>query len=312
MRQAPSRAASPDGRDRIERMRASDAFHRTGVVQETDAGAAWVLVDPGRHRLEVWRREGRGLASYAASATRLDAAVFTNGPMMGKRLPSGRKLSRTSAAADAAVSVLVLAASGAAVGHVTGQRRPFAAAGAAVGAVRAWRRCFAGWSSCGAAASAANALRERATFDEEGRRHAWLGRFGPGFASYAVGHGDLPHDVTEGVGGLILLVRDFAVVSPGASEDEPGFDLAQLGRKRGVVAWALIPLEQPGEGLLAILGSRQLDAATAAHALAAAGARDAVAADQSSCAMMGARTAFLVGPPPLHRQAMQTYGMGCR
>jgi hypothetical protein len=27
--------------------------------------------------------------------------------------------------------------------------------------------------------------------------------------------------------------------------------------------------------------------------------------------MMGLRRTFLVGPPPLHRQAMQTYGLCC-
>jgi hypothetical protein len=65
-------------------------------------------------------------------------------------------------------------------------------------------------------------------------------------------------------------------------------------------------------GVIVVLGSREaLDAETAARVLARLGARDAVGMDQSGCVMMGTRRSLLVGPPRLHRQAMQTYGLCC-
>ena len=36
------------------------------------------------------------------------------------------------------------------------------------------------------------------------------------------------------------------------------------------------------------------------------------AMDQSGAVMMGVKRRFLIGPPPLHRQAMQIYGLACR
>jgi hypothetical protein len=61
-----------------------------------------------------------------------------------------------------------------------------------------------------------------------------------------------------------------------------------------------------------VIGGQRLTAAAAAEILCRAGARAAVAMDQSGCAMMGAYGRFMVGPPGYHRQAMQTYGLCCR
>jgi hypothetical protein len=88
------------------------------------------------------------------------------------------------------------------------------------------------------------------------------------------------------------------------------------------VAWGLVPLDrgrdsdakqaEPIKGVIAIVGGRTLDCETAAARLCAIGARDAVAMDQSACIMMGKARHFMIGPPPLHRQAMQLYGLYCR
>jgi hypothetical protein len=61
-----------------------------------------------------------------------------------------------------------------------------------------------------------------------------------------------------------------------------------------------------------VIGSRALNCEVVAARLCAIGTRDAVAMDQSACIMMGAARQFVIGPPPLHRQDMQLYGLCCR
>jgi len=248
----------------------------------------------------------------------MHAAVFTNGPMMGKRLSGGSKLTRGRVVGEFAA--------GAAAGGVAGlavrrrhRRLGYATAvlGVTCGVMRAWTRSFTGWTPCGRVLSAEHEMDLRKSFDDEGPRHSWLGRFSTDFRSYAVGYGDLPDDVLEGVGGLILLVQEFAPVDVGGTHAAAASDFAQLSAKRGIVAWGLVPLEMSAEpaleGVLVILGSANvLDAATAASMLARVGARDAVGMDQRGAVMMGAGRSFLIRRPMLHRQALQTYGLCCR
>jgi len=60
----------------------------TGVAYGKDAMVAGAVVDPRMRRLQVWRKQPG--ASYGDTATSLGAAVFTNGPMMG-RSPARRR-----------------------------------------------------------------------------------------------------------------------------------------------------------------------------------------------------------------------------
>jgi hypothetical protein len=122
------------------------------------------------------------------------------------------------------------------------------------------------------------------------------------------------------VGGLISIVREFRM--PDRSPSDPAFDadFAALADKQGVAAWALIDLPHRGSagstgrvragGVLFVLGSRERTAADAGVALAALGARDAVATDQRGSVMLGTGRYLAIAPPP-HRQLIQHYGLCC-
>jgi hypothetical protein len=302
------------GSELVARIVSGAEFGQTGIAYGGDSSAALAVVDPRAHPLAVWQKRACGVASYRDTAIAMEAAVFTNGPMMGKRLSPRSKLTRRRVAWEFAAGAGTGAIAGLGLGRAGRGGYALGAVGAAFGSLHAWRRAFTQWAPCGHAVSAALGIRQQSSFDGEGSRHSWFGRFGTDFRSYAVGHGDLPVDVVEGLGGLILLVDRFAPVD--ASGPGPGSDFAVLAHKRGIVAWGLVPLEVRANprlaGVIVVLGSREaLDAATAARLLARLGARDAVGMDQSGCVMMGARRSLLVGPPPLHRQAMQTYGLCC-
>lgn len=331
----------------------SPDFQKAGVVYGRGRGFWWVVVDPWAHPFYVWRKSGDHLsaATYSSTARALGGAVFTNGPMMGKRFGPARKVTKRSVAWE----FLKRGGLGAAGGLVAGSRirssygRCLAAStGAAIGLATAYERSFKNWVPCGAVYSCQSRINDRRNFDDEGRTHAWFGRFSRHFASYCIGIGDLPAGVLEGVAGLILLVRDYEPTSKRAGEGVFNQDFAQLSQKRGVVAWGLAPLPNDRtycrdngsphkeerhqaspsgvytgsqglsagvnrpEGVIVVIGSRwKLDAEEAQTRLCVMGVRDAVATDQSGCIMMGAGREFMVRPPPPHRQAMQTYGMCC-
>ena len=150
-------------------------------------------------------------------------------------------------------------------------------------------------------------------FDDEGARHAWFGRSEVEFASYGIGDGDLPADVKEGTGGLILLLHDYRIVGQRVGDLGYRRDFAELAAKKGVVAWALVPTgDGTDSGVLVVLGSRRMDAATAASALRCIGARDAVATDQSGSIMMGSGRTRVLPTPSGPRLSMQVYGLYCR
>jgi hypothetical protein len=335
-----------DGRSFVSGMLADPRFLTVGVVDAHDHDCWWAVVDPLRHPLGVWSKCGPRFAAYARSAQALGAAIFTNGPMMGKRLGPKCKLTRGVAAREFAMWTVagavggLLASSGLGLSYLAG------IGGAALGMAQASRRVFTGWVPCGGVFSRDDGIDDRRIFD--GETHAWFGRFATDFASYRIAPGDLPQGVCEGLGGLILLVRDFKAAS--AEIGDPAFnrDFAQLSKKKGVVAWGLVPFDHgrsaargdsylpgarsrvseptpgadeagpdatrtpPLEGVIVVIGGPALDCEVAAARLCAIGARDAVAMDQSGCIMMGAARNFMIGPPSLHRQEMQIYGLYCR
>jgi hypothetical protein len=289
---------------------ADPGFVAAGVAHGNDGDCWWAVVDPRAHPLRVWKKRIGGLAGYADSGRALEAAVFTNGPMMGKRLGSKAKITRGSAARGFAG----WASAGLVGGVVAGSGSPYlyGAGGAAVGIAHAWRRTFTNWVPCGAVHGRHAGIDDRRNFDGEGETHAWFGRFADEFSSYRIGRGDLPEGVREGLGGLILLVRDFTPASARIGDAAFDRDFAQLSRKNGVVAWGLVPLDRENDGVIVVIGSHVLDCEDVAARLCAIGTRDAVAMDQSGCIMMGTARHFMIGPPRLHRQAIQLYGLYCR
>jgi hypothetical protein len=323
-------------------------FLAVGVVYGRDDDFWWAIVDPRVHPLCVWKKRVSGIAAYGTSAQALNAAVFTNGPMMGKRLGPTHKITRGSAAWEFAKWTGAGVIAGLVVG--LGWRSPYlwGVGGAAIGIAHAWSRAFTNWVPCGAVRSRDGGIDDRRNFDDQGETHAWFGRFGKDFSSYCIGEGDLPDGVCEGLGGLILLVRSFTPASTKIGHAAFNRDFAQLSKKKGVVAWGLVPIDPecvvaPGvspqgrrawdraiasarcvdrqgpstrrtrpEGVIVVIGGQKLDCEIAAARLCAIGTRDAVAMDQSACVMMGAARHFMIGPPPLHRQEMQLYGLYCR
>jgi hypothetical protein len=294
---------SPEGDVRLREVVRSRDFDRDGIAIRRHGDCWLAFVDPGAHPLYVWKRAAASARGYERAVQALDAAVFTNGPMMGKRISGDRKVTRRLAAAQVAGSVALGTALGAAAGRTLRARGVNGVAGAAAGWAIAWRRCFTDWASCGHVFSSRNGIDDRRNFDAEGDTHAWFGRFADDFDSYCIDQGNPPPSVREGAGGLIRLVRGYA-----ASKYDR--DYAQLHHKKGVTAWGLIPLGDV-TGCLVALGSRNFDLEAAAAFLSTLGTRDAVALDQRGMITMGARRQFLIGPPSLPRQAMQTYGLCC-
>ncbi len=293
------------GRDVIERAVSAHAFRQLGVEWREVAGATLAVVDPVRHPLRVWRRRSDAPTGYSAAARALGVAVFTNGPMMGKRVWPGVKVTRALVACELAGALLA--------GRMLGGP-PGALLGGAMSAARSFRH----WEPCGFVAGAGEGCARRRSFDGESARHGWIGRTGLPFGTYAVGCGDLPEDVVEGLGGLLLLVAGGRVVSGSGA----GADLDALGAKSGVAAWGLVPLGE-GElsangsgagarpaGVLAVLGSPRMTAATAAGVLAGLGTDAAVGTDQRGAVMLGLGGTCVIRPP-WHRQAMQDYGLCC-
>jgi hypothetical protein len=291
-----------------------EPFRSHGIALGRGFRCHWSVVDPRLHPLHVWCRSGTRWDAYGRSATRLDASVFTNGPMMGKRL-GRRKLTRERAAWELARSGAAGAVAGFGAGGASGSRGRYGTAlsGAALAGAAMWRRIFTGWIPCGVVLGREAGIADLRDFAHEGAGHSWFGRYATGFESYAVGSGHPAEGVVEGLGGVISLVRDFQPPSRTPGPGAYDADFAGLAHKKGVAAWALVPLESADlPGVLVALASRTLDADAAASLLCSIGTRDAVAMDQGGSVMLGSGRTFAVGPPPLHRQAMQTYGLCCR
>src|SRR5262249_27969213 len=156
---------------------------------------------------------------------------FTNGPMMGKRIGPARKVTRGLALWEFAMGTSAGAMCGLAGGLRSGSPYLGGIGGALVGIGLAGLRTFTNGAPCGAASSAPSGTDDRRNFDSES--HAWLGRFGHDFSSYRVGLGDPPKGVCEGLGGLILLVRNFRPASAKIGDAACNDDFAQLCKKNG-------------------------------------------------------------------------------
>ncbi len=290
-------------------------FRSTGIAEGGEGSFAWVLVDPERHPLVVWERER--LHSYAGTARELDAAVFTNGPYVGR-------LSRTAVAARLGGCVAVGAIAGASrsvvpLSCIAGQRnhatgRGQWALGALAGLGLGWWLTLTGWEPCGLVHSEENGIDDRRDWRGEGATHGWIGRGGERFDSYAVGLGNPPEGLREAMGGLIPLIVGGEVL--GADPADPNYhpDYARSRTKKQLVTWCLLPTPdtQSGGALLAVATRDRAASAELATHLTALGVTGAVATDSSGCAMLGCGRRFVLGPPRLHRQTIQQYGLCCK
>ena len=283
-------------------------FRSTGAWAGRVGSFHLVVLDARRHRLEVWQR-GVRRRSFARSAAAIEAVVATNGPMMGKRSRSGRQVDRMTLARSAVAGALTAAG----LAWVTTPRcgRPIrsAAAGAAagLGALVVLARGFDGWQVCGRVCSAAIGVTDLSDFENEGPSFAWIGRRAEDMPP-EVGYGQLPDDVTEGLGGLLPLIVEGRAVLPGRG-DPWSANVARLGNKRGVAAWAVCPTTRDRPALLIVAASAEATAIEAGACLLELGARGAVAADQRGCALLVVGGRCVVGPPRLARQLIQRYGL---
>jgi hypothetical protein len=293
----------------------SKDFDGDGYASGSADGFAWFVIDPRRHPMGVWKRSDGRAAAYARAAQNLNAVVFTNGPMMGKRHGPFWKLERRTALLEFFFWPILAGALAGLVRRVLGNSVGLLSIAVLAGIGLSWNRVFAHWLPCGTVHSTSAHLEDRRNFDNEGCRHVWFGRTGTEFATYAIGDGDLPAGTVEGAGGLIPLVRQFRPVSSEPTNADYHPEFARLHHKRGVAAWGLAPLSDTSgdeDGVIVVAASREASAHEAAMWLSSIGIRDAVATDQRAMIMLGSRREFVIGPPQLHRQAMQDYGLFCR
>jgi hypothetical protein len=297
-------------------------FRSTGVAEGGEGGEgsfAWVLVDPERHPLVVWERAPRRI--YARTARELDAAVFTNGPYVGRigRAAVAARLSACVAAgaiAGASRSVVPLSCIAGQRNHATcrGRSAAGAALGALVGLGLGWRAALSGWQPCGLVRSEAAGIDDRRDWRGEGATHGWIGRSGENFESYAVGLGNPPEGLREAMGGLIPLIVDGEVLGADPADPNHHPDYARSRTKKQLVTWCLLPTPNAqGSGALLVVATRDRAAsAELATHLIDLGVTGAVATDSSGCAMLGSGRRFVLGPPHLHRQTIQQYGLYCK
>jgi hypothetical protein len=286
-------------------------FRSTGVAEGSEGSFAWVLVDPERHPLVVWER-ARG-RSYAATARTLEAAAFTNGPYVGR-------IGRAAVAARLGACVAAGAMGGALFPTTGSERRPArpkvggGALGALAGLGIGWWLALSGWEPCGVVHSEENGINDRRDWRGEGATHGWIGRSGENFSSYAIGLGNPPSGMREAMGGLIPLIVGGEVLGADFADPNHHPDYARSRTKKQLVAWCLLPTPgAPSPGALLIVATRdQVASAELAPHLIDLGVTGAVATDSSGCAMLGSGQRFILGPPHLHRQAIQRYGLCCK
>lgn len=189
-----------------------------------------------------------------------------------------------------------------------------AALGALAGLGLGWWAALTGWEPCGLVRSKTTGVDDRRDWRGEGATHGWIGRRGKGFDSYAVGLGNPPEGMREAMGGLIPLIVDGEVL--GADPADPNYhpDYARSRTKKQLVTWCLLPTpDAQSPGALLVVATRERDAsAELASHLSALGVTGAAATDSSGCAMLGGGRRFILGPPHLHRQTIQQYGLCCK
>jgi hypothetical protein len=243
----------PSGRTFIPTVLGDQKFRSKGFLTGvSSARYFYVVIDPRRHPLYVWKKLGHEDDSYQKTARSLGAAAFSNGPMMDGFSP--RQIAE-SLLKEFGYWGLIAAFGGALLGAVicvlTG------GAACVLWAVLMGIAFGVSGGMLGVGLRLINILEGGIPFNVVvGTKHGindpgnhingnlvWFGRHtNVDFSSYVVGGGPPPNDLVEMNAGLIPLVRNFAALSnvPGASTYNQAY--ASLENAAGVVAWALIPL----------------------------------------------------------------------
>jgi hypothetical protein len=278
----------------------SSSYQSEGWTRTSIDSFHVVAIDQSRHPLQVWTTGHSWVPlRYVRAAKKSGGLVTTNGPMMGKLNRRGKRVGRLRIIATGGLAV---ATAGAVAATTRSVGRGLLVG--AVGTTVAWFRSFGGWIPCGFVQSSSNNIDDRSDFRNEGPTFGWIGRRA-GSPVPVIGRGQLPEDITDGMGGLLLLMADGVPIRAG-TQDVFTANIARLGDKRGVVAWATTET-----GAVVVVGSASHDVHGATELLLSLGARDAIATDQKRCVVLIVDGTMLVGPPPPARQQLQRYGLSC-
>lgn len=310
-------------------------FRRDGFLQGTDGALFYTVMNPKRHVVSMWKKQG-GPGDYEATAKSLGATAYTNGPQMdnpsiGKHTPhkiagGGAVLGVGAAVAAKALGATLLAATG--VGVVV----LFVVAIGGLAYLNYQAAQFAPFSTVNGDAFSKDDGRGYDNWASFGRRS------GTSLADYEMKMTGLPSDLPEVCGGMSPLVDNWQAFS--SQPNTPGYNSGYAGAVGAaeMAAWALVPIPLPGtplterglqwpmfpvnilmqedqsfiEGLIVAVGT-ETESQRVAPCLASIGARSAVATDGSGSVMYGSGTVSNVpGKWSLvwkGRQELQTYGI---
>lgn len=309
-------------------------FQRDGYLVGLDGGIHYIVLDPKRHPMAVWKK--RGDDDYDETAISLNAAAFTNGPQMeGEGISQAGMIGTTAGAGvgGAVVGGLIVNSvrQGATIGVLGGPKG--IVIGAVVGLVIGAGLAIAYWTwKVEQTDFAPFGFVQGAFGSDDGSDYttwAWFGVDGDGtdFATYKIARsGVVPRGLPNVSGGLIPLVIGWVAMSSYSNTPARSQEYEDFSGARGVAAWGLVPihsvddetvLELPAAalnpadleginvtrqdgslitGVLVVAASKTANA-TMAESLQMIGARDAVAMDGNESYMMGTRGEVLQPEP---------------
>ena len=281
-----------DGRGFLPQVLRDPKFRADGLLFGTERRFGmwihWVVVDPGRHVLHVWRKTS---ASYLDDAMRLEASVISNGPF-ADYADGSLKRSTFFLVADFVKAAVARPREAKAVW--TDQKA----------------RHYGGIAPNGYVLGTTAVVRECTV--ARPRLHYFGRRAGTSFGDYEIAKGD-PGDLAEAIGGLFRVVDDFRPytisrpmrtgfwglaplsASPVLADDDVDAALAayEAGRPAGLIV-----------GVAGWANTRRL-----ARMLADIGVRDAVQFDGSNSLLFGGDGRLLIGRRmPGRKRLLQAWG----
>jgi hypothetical protein len=345
---------NPIGRSFIPTVLQHQRFRNTGFLRGDSAvGYHWVVLDPRRHPLYVWKEQFHlshvlEEEHYQQTAFGLNAAAFSNGPMM--EYPRFMDLVKTLLKKIGAWTLAAVLGATIVAGLITGGLGlPVLVAALAAGGsgiVAGIIRAILDWTRGGVPFGFVKG--DRHWVDDAGMGYnGELVSFGRGsttaFSSYSLTRGHAPAGYEEGIGGLIALVIGYAAqtATAGPNYNKPFSDLSAKG---GIASWALIPLGDtsttshaaipdidgatsgpltadelrgidlvmPGDTTpldgVIMVAGKRTGFGEIAGYYASIGARDAIALDGSDSVMVGSGSTSYLGPLPWYKDGIQKYG----
>jgi hypothetical protein len=200
-------------------------FKKRGYLYQVEAGGAiglhWVVIDPRKHVMSVWRKDEDNFVEAAKAQA---ATVVTNGPFFTYNAGSKADAVKQFSLIMAAATHTVFSFSGLQYCYDNGLNPLGVISDIYDKAVQA---CFGGDNPVGHIYAKTQGFEEKAISAPNGH---YFGSSGPAFADYIVGQGESP-PISEVIGGLIRVVENYAVTaSAGGDSNEFGY-------------WGLAPLD---------------------------------------------------------------------